>query len=151
MLASRFQQTWQLSGGLKGSSSSSSSSSRYMGTMYTLDAFTTSCPADQDILSHYKMQQVNTANTNTNTNLGPRAPRCPGVRSWSLPATPTLYLVARYLGYLWHGRHLTWWHLGGRISCMHLRGHISYVRSDYRNITWRFKHRLNCALTCNIW
>lgn len=30
---------------------------RYMGTMYTLDAFTTSCPADQDILSHYKMQQ----------------------------------------------------------------------------------------------
>lgn len=30
---------------------------RYMGTMYTLDAFTTACPADQDILSHYKMQQ----------------------------------------------------------------------------------------------
>lgn len=30
---------------------------RYMGQMYTLDAFTTSCPADQDILSHYKMQQ----------------------------------------------------------------------------------------------
>ena len=25
--------------------------------MYTLDAFTVSCPADQDILSHYKMQQ----------------------------------------------------------------------------------------------
>ncbi len=31
---------------------------RYMGTMYTLDAFKTSCPADQDIISHYKMQQV---------------------------------------------------------------------------------------------
>lgn len=30
---------------------------RYMGQMYTLDAFTVSCPADQDILSHYKMQQ----------------------------------------------------------------------------------------------
>jgi len=30
---------------------------RYMGNMYTLDAFNTSNPADQDILSHYKMQQ----------------------------------------------------------------------------------------------
>jgi len=30
---------------------------RYMEQMYKLDAFTTSCPADQDILSHYKMQQ----------------------------------------------------------------------------------------------
>lgn len=30
---------------------------RYMDQMYKLDAFTTSCPADQDILSHYKMQQ----------------------------------------------------------------------------------------------
>jgi len=30
---------------------------RYMGQMYSLDAFTVSCPADQDILSHYKMQQ----------------------------------------------------------------------------------------------
>jgi len=30
---------------------------KYMGQMYTLDAFTVSCPADQDILSHYKMQQ----------------------------------------------------------------------------------------------
>lgn len=30
---------------------------RYMGTMYSLDAFKTSCPADQDIISHYKMQQ----------------------------------------------------------------------------------------------
>ena len=29
-----------------------------MGNMYTLDAFNTSNPADQDILSHYKMQQV---------------------------------------------------------------------------------------------
>ena len=28
-----------------------------MGQMYSLDAFTVSCPADQDILSHYKMQQ----------------------------------------------------------------------------------------------
>ena len=31
---------------------------RYMGTMYSLDAFKTSCPADQDIISHYRMQQV---------------------------------------------------------------------------------------------
>jgi len=30
---------------------------RYMGSMYELDAFSTSCPADQDIISHYKMQQ----------------------------------------------------------------------------------------------
>lgn len=30
---------------------------RYMGEMYNLDAFTTSCPADQDIISHYKLQQ----------------------------------------------------------------------------------------------
>ena len=30
---------------------------RSMGQMYSLDAFTVSCPADQDILSHYKMQQ----------------------------------------------------------------------------------------------
>merc|ERR1712115_668844 len=30
---------------------------RYMGTMYTLDAFTQSCPADQDIINHYKLQQ----------------------------------------------------------------------------------------------
>jgi len=30
---------------------------RYMGTMYSLDAFKTSCPADQDIISHYRMQQ----------------------------------------------------------------------------------------------
>ena len=29
-----------------------------MGNMYTLDAFNTSNPADQDILSHYKMQQA---------------------------------------------------------------------------------------------
>jgi hypothetical protein len=31
---------------------------RYMSEMYNLDAFTTSCPADQDIISHYRMQQV---------------------------------------------------------------------------------------------
>merc|ERR1719317_407420 len=30
---------------------------RYMGNMYTLDAFNTSNPADQDIINHYKMQQ----------------------------------------------------------------------------------------------
>jgi hypothetical protein len=29
-----------------------------MSEMYNLDAFTTSCPADQDIISHYRMQQV---------------------------------------------------------------------------------------------
>ena len=28
-----------------------------MGQMYSLDAFTTSCPADQDIISHYKLKQ----------------------------------------------------------------------------------------------
>lgn len=26
--------------------------------MYQLDAFTQSCPADQDIINHYKLQQV---------------------------------------------------------------------------------------------
>lgn len=30
---------------------------RYMASMYSLDAFKTSSPADQDIISHYKMQQ----------------------------------------------------------------------------------------------
>ncbi|XP_064489224.1 chloride intracellular channel Clic-like [Ornithodoros turicata] len=30
---------------------------RYMGHMYQLDAFTQSCPADQDIINHYKLQQ----------------------------------------------------------------------------------------------
>lgn len=29
----------------------------YMGHMYKLDAFTQSCPADQDIINHYKLQQ----------------------------------------------------------------------------------------------
>ncbi|XP_022652549.1 chloride intracellular channel exc-4-like isoform X1 [Varroa jacobsoni] len=29
---------------------------RYMGQMYALDAFTQSCPADQDIINHYKQQ-----------------------------------------------------------------------------------------------
>ena len=38
-------------------SSVSPCNTRYMGQMYSLDAFTVSCPADQDILSHYKMQQ----------------------------------------------------------------------------------------------
>jgi len=30
---------------------------RYMYHMYNLDAFKQSCPADQDIINHYKMQQ----------------------------------------------------------------------------------------------
>jgi len=30
---------------------------RYMHHMYQLDAFTQSCPADQDIINHYKLQQ----------------------------------------------------------------------------------------------
>jgi len=30
---------------------------RYMYNMYRLDAFTQSCPADQDIINHYKLQQ----------------------------------------------------------------------------------------------
>ena len=30
---------------------------RYMYNMYQLDAFTQSCPADQDIINHYKNQQ----------------------------------------------------------------------------------------------
>jgi len=29
----------------------------YYGEMYKLDAFTQSCPADQDIINHYKLQQ----------------------------------------------------------------------------------------------
>lgn len=31
---------------------------RYMHHMYQLDAFTQSCPADQDIINHYKLQQA---------------------------------------------------------------------------------------------
>ncbi|XP_047992818.1 chloride intracellular channel exc-4 isoform X2 [Leguminivora glycinivorella] len=31
---------------------------RYMYHMYQLDAFTQSCPADQDIINHYKLQQL---------------------------------------------------------------------------------------------
>lgn len=31
---------------------------RYMHHMYRLDAFLQSCPADQDIINHYKLQQV---------------------------------------------------------------------------------------------
>ncbi|ODM95346.1 Chloride intracellular channel exc-4 [Orchesella cincta] len=30
---------------------------QYMANMYNLDAFTQSCPADQDIINHYKLQQ----------------------------------------------------------------------------------------------
>ncbi len=30
---------------------------KYYGEMYNLDAFTQSCPADQDIINHYKLQQ----------------------------------------------------------------------------------------------
>ncbi|XP_021186121.1 chloride intracellular channel Clic isoform X1 [Helicoverpa armigera] len=33
---------------------------RYMYHMYQLDAFTQSCPADQDIINHYKLQQLST-------------------------------------------------------------------------------------------
>ncbi|XP_037973219.2 chloride intracellular channel exc-4 isoform X1 [Plutella xylostella] len=33
---------------------------RYMHHMYQLDAFTQSCPADQDIINHYKLQQQST-------------------------------------------------------------------------------------------
>lgn len=33
---------------------------RYMHHMYQLDAFTQSCPADQDIINHYKLQQCAT-------------------------------------------------------------------------------------------
>lgn len=32
---------------------------RYMKSMYELDAFGQSVPADQDIINHYKLQQVN--------------------------------------------------------------------------------------------
>lgn len=35
---------------------------RYMHHMYRLDAFLQSCPADQDIINHYKLQQVRDAN-----------------------------------------------------------------------------------------
>jgi chloride intracellular channel protein 2 len=31
---------------------------KYMANMYSLDAFSQSCPADQDIINHYKLQQV---------------------------------------------------------------------------------------------
>ncbi len=41
----------------------------YMGTMYNLDAFTQSCPADQDIINHYKLQQVGLHCSKTHTNL----------------------------------------------------------------------------------
>ena len=30
---------------------------KYFNEMYNLDAFTQSCPADQDIINHYKLQQ----------------------------------------------------------------------------------------------
>ena len=30
---------------------------QYYGEMYKLDAFVQSCPADQDIINHYKLQQ----------------------------------------------------------------------------------------------
>jgi len=36
---------------------------RYIKEMYELDAFTQSCPADQDIIHIYKMQRMSTANT----------------------------------------------------------------------------------------
>jgi len=36
---------------------------RYIKEMYDLDAFTQSCPADQDIIHIYKMQRMSTANT----------------------------------------------------------------------------------------
>jgi len=34
--------------------------------MYQLDAFTQSCPADQDIINHYKLQQVGVSTPATN-------------------------------------------------------------------------------------
>jgi hypothetical protein len=40
---------------------------RYMYHMYQLDAFTQSCPADQDIINHYKLQQVGVSTPATNT------------------------------------------------------------------------------------
>lgn len=39
---------------------------RYMYHMYQLDAFTQSCPADQDIINHYKLQQVGVSSNTTN-------------------------------------------------------------------------------------
>jgi hypothetical protein len=39
---------------------------RYMYHMYQLDAFTQSCPADQDIINHYKLQQVGVSTPATN-------------------------------------------------------------------------------------
>ena len=89
-----------------------------MGNMYTLDAFNTSNPADQDILSHYKMQQVIAMKTKNNMinwslimtlyrtgmdhdiifpSLGKlmlnvfvvRAPKCRGERNWKPRPTPT--------------------------------------------------------------
>lgn len=38
---------------------------RYMHHMYRLDAFLQSCPADQDIINHYKLQQVRDARVDT--------------------------------------------------------------------------------------
>lgn len=40
---------------------------RYMLHMYQLDAFTQSCPADQDIINHYKLQQVSKYDTFSRT------------------------------------------------------------------------------------
>lgn len=37
--------------------------------MYQLDAFTQSCPADQDIINHYKLQQVSVIAPYQNSNI----------------------------------------------------------------------------------
>lgn len=42
---------------------------RYMYHMYQLDAFTQSCPADQDIINHYKLQQVSMHTISWNLNI----------------------------------------------------------------------------------
>lgn len=41
---------------------------KYMGAMYELDAFSQSVPADQDILNHYKLQQVSFAKFSSGIN-----------------------------------------------------------------------------------
>lgn len=56
---------------------------RYMLHMYQLDAFTQSCPADQDIVNHYKQQQVG-------NNMRPAGRR---------PSPPTLFFLLRTKGF----------------------------------------------------
>ena len=56
-----------------------------MGNMYTLDAFNTSNPADQDILSHYKMQQA------TNIENGNRK-----MNNWTLLVLGLPYILVNF-------------------------------------------------------